>query len=132
MHKTVSTLDIRTVKKKKVNKNPGSVKNARSRSEKRMRITRGLKTKEMQKDIKKARLRKLWAANGCHQKAIKYPKILDSILVIKKIYLDMIFRGIKTLECRTQPLNYLDPGDVLYLQERNKPGTIRGYVIFGG
>ena len=44
----------------------------------------------------------------------------------------MIFKGIKTLECRNQPLNYLNPGDVLYLQETTKPDTIRGYVIFGG
>ena len=132
MNKRKTSLDNRTVKKRKKNKNPGSLKNARSRSETRKRISRGLKTKEADKDTRENRLKKMWAANECHQKAIKYPQALDSILVIEKKYLDMIFSRIKTLECRNDPLNYLDPGDVLYLQETTKPGTIRGYVIFEG
>ena len=82
MNKRKSTLNISTVKKKKVNKNSGSVKRARARSETWMRITRGLETKVADKETKRERLEKMCAANGCHQKVIKYPQVLDSILVI--------------------------------------------------
>ena len=71
-------------KKRKRNKNPGSVKNIRSGSETQLRITRGLETKEVIKEAKRQRLKKLWKANPCHQKVIKYTGLLDSILVIQK------------------------------------------------
>ena len=95
-----------------------------------MYIIRGLDTKAADKEAKEERLKKMWKANGCHQKAIKYPKILDSILVIEKKYLDLIFKRIKTLELRPKPLNYLNPGDVLYLQETTKPRVQLGVMSF--
>ena len=52
--------------------------------------------------------------------------------MIQKKYLDLIFKRIKTLELRPQPLNYLRPGDIFFLQDTTKPGTIRGYVTFEG
>ena len=71
MHKRKSSLDNRTVKKREKNKNPGSLKNARMRSETRKRISIELKTKEVDKDTRQNRLKKMRTANGCHQKTIK-------------------------------------------------------------
>ena len=130
--KKKSRLDYRTIKKTKINKNPGSVKNARTRAEKRQRIERALATRAARTEIKKARYKKMYQASSNHKKSIKYPEIGDKILVIQKKYLDMIFARIKTLECRSQPLDYLKKGDILFLQETTKPHTIRGYVVFQG
>ena len=130
--KRKSCLDNRTVRKRKRNKNPGSIKNARTRSDKRRKTERALATKAAEEKRMKDKLKKMNQANKNHQKSIKYPKIGDKILVIKKIYLDMIFNRIKTIECRSDPLKYLKKGDILFLQNTDKPNTIRGYVVFDG
>ena len=134
MNNRNSSLDGRTIRKRKINKNPGSIKDAVyvTKSVKRKRIDRGLDTRASRSEKKRARIKKMHQANPKNQKAIKYPTIGDKILVIDKKNLDLIFAEIKTLECRKDPLNYLKEGDILFLQETTKPNTIRGYVVFQG
>jgi len=134
MNNRNSSLDARTIRKRKRNKNPGSIKDAAyvTKSVTRKKIGRGLVTRASKAKRKRERIKKIHQANPKNQKAIKHPKIGDKILVIDKKNLDAIFARIKTLECRKDPLNYLKEGDILFLQETTKPNTIRGYVVFQG
>lgn len=132
MNNNNSSLDARTIRKRRRTMNPGSVINARTRSDKRKRIQRGLDTRSMRKIRKMETIQKMHKANPKNRKEIVYPKVEDKVLVIEKKYLDMIFARIKTLECRSNPIRYLNKGDILFLQEKNKPDTIRGYTVFEG
>ena len=91
MHKRKSSLDNRTVKKPGKNKQESGIfEQYKIAIRKKKRMSRGLKTKEVKKDERENRLKKMWTVNGCHQKGTKYPKLLDvidSILGIhKKIF----------------------------------------------
>ena len=86
MNNRNSSLDGRTIRKRKINKNPGSIKDAVyvTKSVKRKRIDRGLDTRASKSEKKRARIKKMNQANPKNQKAIKYPTIGDKILVIDK------------------------------------------------
>ena len=91
-----------------------------------------METVSTKKRRKMERLKRIRKSNPKYQKKILYPKTGDSVLVVMKIHLDSILRGIKTLECRSKACRNLKIGDPLFFQEKNRSGTIRGYVTFQG
>ena len=132
MQRRLTTLDRRTVRKRKRNNNVGSVKNAKTRYQKRLRTEKMIKTKRERKEKKAVRMKKLNLSNPIHQRAIIHPYIEGRVLVIWKDPLDLIFEGKKKLELRGWRWNKLQKGDILFLQERGMKDLIRGYVRFQG
>ena len=95
MQRRLTTLDRRTVRKRKRNNNEGSVKNAKTRYQKRFRTENMIKTKRERKEKKAARMKKLNLSNPIHQRAIIHSYIEGRVLVIWKDPLDLIFEGRK-------------------------------------
>ena len=112
MNNRNSSLDGRTIRKRKINKNPGSIKDAVyvTKSVKRKRIDRGLDTRASRSEKKRARIKKMHQANSrTHFVWINVTEI-DAIRYTKRhaVYRDLAMTTLKKLKIEhagTNPCN---------------------------